>query len=113
MGVLKEQVKCPHCNKKKFKIEYSPVDGIKKLDAVWHPLILQTEDRIWEESWEFGIAIQCKCNRYFFVHHNLNGDSLKVSSTLGDNLSLAVFCRNCKEAFINQSMVCPNCEISY
>jgi RNA polymerase subunit RPABC4/transcription elongation factor Spt4 len=112
--VQKEQVVCPHCGKKKFKIEFSPEEGIKKVNATWYPLIQQLNEREWDETWGNGIAILCKCSRFFFVYDfGWDGGPLKISPTLMEGFSLAVFCKICGKAFIEQTMTCPSCETRY
>lgn len=112
--MLKEQVNCPHCNKKKHKIEFSPTTGIEKLDGVWYPLLRSIGQNDWEESWKAGIAKECKCKRFFFVHgFEKENATLEVVPSLMSDYSVAIFCKNCERAFFDPNLTCPTCGTNY
>ncbi|MFW9813125.1 MAG: hypothetical protein ACFFF9_11765 [Candidatus Thorarchaeota archaeon] len=111
--MLKEQTVCPHCGKKS-KIEYDPVNGIKKLDRPWQPIIQLTGQNEWDESWKIGIAIECKCKKSFFVYNLGEEDApLNVLPKISPDQILPVFCQKCKQAFIDPDLICPTCGTNF
>ena len=111
---MKEEVICPHCNKKKFKIDYSPTDGIKKLNGIWYQLLRTTGPNEWEETWTAGITIACQCGRFFFVHGlDRENSVLEVVPHLQVNYTVAIFCNNCRRAFFDYNLICPTCGTNY
>ncbi|MHA2043908.1 MAG: hypothetical protein ACW99G_03900 [Candidatus Thorarchaeota archaeon] len=112
----KTKVMCPHCNKQKFKVETEyKMDNFKSIKGgTWRPLLTKISENEWFENPNSGVAIQCKCGRHFFLHNFTREDnSVQTSSSMKDNQSLAIYCINCKDAFLSPDLCCPSCETQY
>ena len=81
--------------------------------ADWYPLLKQTGENEWVESWENGIALRCKCGRAFFVDGIAGVSGIRARESLGDDISVAWFCPQCKSSFINPDMKCHRCGTQY
>ncbi len=107
----KSKIMCPHCSKQKFQIEIGYNNAFKKLKGgIWRPLLTEvselSESALFENP-DYGMAIQCKCGRHFFVYKDEN--SVQTSPSMNYNQSLAVYCYNCRDAFFSPDLCCPTC----
>ena len=112
----KAELLCPHCNTAKFKIESDKKTGsLKKLKGgKWEPLLTKINRNLWVKNNDLGIAILCKCGKYSFLHNfSVNLDDLKISVTMSDDRSLAIYCDTCKIAFSHSELICPTCGTEY
>lgn len=113
----KTEIKCPHCNKQKYKIEIKEkVDkkgvrfteiNVKK--GKWHPVFTQVSPTEWMENWELGIGVKCKCEKTFFLYNLADESKIDVQSDLVENIQFAAFCVPCRASFLSPDLICPSC----
>ena len=113
----KKEIVCPHCGKKKAKLEtddkrvgaLTDVKGLK-----WFPLIEPIGHNEWKEDWTIGIGLECKCGNAFFAY---DIDSMEhppeVLPVLKEGLLATWFCEPCGKAFVNHTLECPSCGKQY
>jgi hypothetical protein len=115
----KKEIVCPHCGKKKAKIEITYrsgglVDEVKVKGFDWFPTIKAIGHNEWMESLDNGIGLGCKCGKAFFAYDIASTEQPpSVEPGLRENLLAAWFCEPCGIAFANNTLVCPSCGEHY
>jgi hypothetical protein len=115
----KKEVVCPHCGKKKAKIEikYNSdglVDEVKVKGLDWFPTIKSIGHNEWMEGVNHGIGLECKCGKAFFAYDITNLEQPpSVQPRLKEDMLASWFCQHCGIAFVNNTLVCPSCEKHY
>jgi hypothetical protein len=111
---VKVNVVCPHCDKKKYKIQFKEGEIEKIKGAKWNILMKQESPSTWTKDWGYGIAVGCKCGKTFFVYNlKENRENPIVQPNLRDGLLAPWFCKKCGQSFMDTSMTCPTCSTQY
>ncbi|TET07548.1 MAG: hypothetical protein E3J86_12720 [Candidatus Thorarchaeota archaeon] len=105
----KVSVECPRCGKKvKANWDDKKPWVLKEVKgAPWYTLLKQEDQNQWIEDWREGIGVHCKCGKVYFVYDV--AEEMKTSTDLQKDFSVAVFCDNCRMAFMNAELECPTC----
>jgi hypothetical protein len=115
----KKEIVCPHCGKKKAKIEIKHrsgelVDEVNVKGLNWFPTIKPVGHNEWMEGWADGLGLECKCGKAFFAYDIADPEQPPgVQKVLKENLLASWFCEPCGMAFVNHTLVCPSCGKHY
>jgi hypothetical protein len=112
--MAKQTVTCPTCMKKEISIYTSSykqgvienVKGAKK----WYPMIKQISKNQWEQHYKFGLAVECKCGATYCVYNADSENAIPTASlNVKEALLFPMFCANCGQSYIANTILCPNC----